>query len=90
MIHRTYGISNSWNLLHDEIKNTKHLLEKNMYPPYLIDKQIKLLLSNNLSGIEKPKENYNKEITTCHKFSYTGDISVRTKEKIGDFCEGLC
>ena len=32
-----------------------------MYPPYLIDKQIKLLLyNNNLSGIEKPKENYNK------------------------------
>ena len=31
-----------------------------MYPPYLIDKQIKLFLNNNLSEIDKPKENYNK------------------------------
>ena len=48
LIHPTYAISCSWNLLHDEIENTKHLLEKNMYPPYLIDKQIKLFLNNKL------------------------------------------
>ena len=48
LIHRTYAISCSWNLFHDEIENTKHLLEKNMYPPYLIDKQIKLFLNNKL------------------------------------------
>ena len=38
LIHQTYAISSSWNLFHDEIKNTKDLSEKKMYPPYLIDK----------------------------------------------------
>ena len=56
-------------------------MEKNIYPPYLIDKQTKLFLNNNLSEIDKPKENYNKGIMTCHKLPYIGDISVKTKEK---------
>ena len=46
LIHRTYAISCSWNLFHDETENTKHLLENYMYPPYLIDKQIKLFLND--------------------------------------------
>ena len=40
-----------------------------MYPPYLIDKQIKLFLNNKLSEKDTPKENSNKEIqdiTSCH------------------------
>ena len=66
LIHQTCAISSSWNLFHDEIKNTKHLLEKNMYPPYLIDKQIKLLLNNKLSENDTAKENSNKANTTYH------------------------
>ena len=46
LIHRTYAISCSWNLFHDEIENTKHLQENYMYPPCLIDKQIKLFLND--------------------------------------------
>ena len=38
-----------------------------MYPPYLIDKQIKLFLNNTLSENDTPKENSNKENTTYHK-----------------------
>ena len=59
LIHRTYAISSSWNLFHDDIKNTKHLLEKNMYRPFLIDKQIKLFLNSKLSKNDTPKENSN-------------------------------
>ena len=32
LINRTCSISSSWDFFHDEIKNTKHLMEKNMYP----------------------------------------------------------
>ena len=31
LINRAYVISSSWDLFHDEIKNTKHLLEKNCF-----------------------------------------------------------
>ena len=34
LIHRTYAISSSWNLFHDKIKNTKHLLEKKYILPF--------------------------------------------------------
>ena len=41
-----------------------------MYPPYLIDKQIKLFLNNKLSENETPQENSNKRNTTYHKLPY--------------------
>ena len=87
LIHRSYAISSSRNLFHDEIRNTKYLLEKNMYPPFSIDKQTKLFLNNKLSKNDTPKENSNKENTTYHKLPYNGDISVRTKKKIGELCK---
>ena len=90
LIHRIYAVSISWNLFHDEIKNTKHLSEKNMYPHFLIGQQIKLFLNNKLSENDTPKENSNKGNTTCHKLRYIGDISVRTKKKIGQICKRFC
>ena len=61
-----------------------------MYPPYLIDKQIKLFLNNKLSENDTPKENSNKENTTYHKLPYIDNISVRTKKKIGELCKRFC
>ena len=90
LIHRTYAISSSWNLFHDKIKNTKHLLEKNMHPPYLVDKQITLFLNNRLSENDTRKENSNNDNTTYHKLPYINDISVRTKKNIGELCTIFC
>ena len=90
MTHRIYAISSSWNLFHDEIENTKHLLEKNIYPPYLIDKKIELFLNNKLSKSGTPKENSNKENKTYYKLPFIGDISVRIKKKIGELCKRFC
>ena len=58
-----------------------------MYHPYLVDKQIKLFLNNKLPENDTPKENSNKENTTYCKLPYIGDISVRTKKKIGKLCK---
>ena len=33
LIHQAYAISSSWNLFHDEIKNTKNLSEKKCILP---------------------------------------------------------
>ena len=46
LIHRTYQISSSWTSFNEEISNVKHLLMKNMYPSYVIDKQVKRFLHN--------------------------------------------
>ena len=65
-----YAISSSWDLFHNEIQNTKYLSKKNMYPPYLVDKQVKLLLNNKLSendtSKEKSKESKSKQKTTTN------------------------
>ena len=61
-----------------------------MYPPFLIDKQIKLFLNNKLPKNGTPKENSNKENTTYHKLPFIGDISVRTKKKIGELRKRFC
>ena len=44
-------------------------------------------MNNKLSKNSTPKENSNKESTTYHKLQYIGDISVRTKKKIGELCK---
>ena len=48
---------------------------------------MKLFLNNTLPENDTPKENSNKENTTYHKLLYIGDISVRTKKKIGELCK---
>ena len=48
LIHHTYGISSSWTSFNEEI-SVKHLLMKNMYPSYLIDKQVKRFLHQHFS-----------------------------------------
>ena len=81
LIHRTYEISSSWTSFNEEISNVKHLLMKNMYPSYLIDKQVKRFLHNKFStnycnAVKESK-------TTLHyKLPYIGSFSNNTKKKI--------
>ena len=81
LIHRTYEISSSWTSFNEEIYNVKHLLMKNMYCSYLIDKQVKCFLHNKFST------NYciavTESKTTLHyKLPYIGSFSNNTKKKI--------
>ena len=48
---------------------------------------MKLFLNNTLPENDTPKENSNKENTAYHKLLYIGDISLRTKKKIGELCK---
>ena len=45
---------------------------------------MKLFLNYTLPENDTPKENSNKENKTYYKLLYIGDISVRTKKKIGE------
>ena len=85
LIHRTYEISSSWASFNEEISNVKHLLMKNMYPSYVIDKQVKRFLHNKFStnycnAVKESK-------TTLHyKLPYIGSFSNNTKKKIKELC----
>ena len=48
-IDRLFKICNNWNSFHNDIKNIKVNLIKNVYPPFLIDKVIKKYLDYKFS-----------------------------------------
>ena len=89
LIHPTYEISSSWTSFNEEISNVKHLLMKNMYPSYVIDKQVKRFLHNKFStnycnAVKESK-------TTLHyKLPYIGSFSNNTKKKIKELCKKFC
>ena len=49
LLHRTFMISSSWFIFHEEIVKIKHYLEKNSYPLDFVDKQIKFFLENKIN-----------------------------------------
>ena len=70
LIHRTYEISSSWTSFNEEISNVKHLLMKNMYPSYLIDKQVKRYIGSfSINTKNKIKE-------LCKKFCKNSNINI--------------
>ena len=80
LIHRTYEISGSSTSFNEEISNVKHLLMKNMYPSYLIDKQVKRFLHNKFSTnyCNAVKES---KTTLYYKLPYIASFSNNTKKK---------
>ena len=86
LIHRTNEISSSWTSFKEENSNVKRLLMKNMYPSYLIDKQVKRLLhkkfsTNNCNAVKESKT------TLYYKLPYIGSFSNNTKKKIEELCK---
>ena len=89
LIHRTCEISSSWASFNEEISKVKHLLMENMYPSYLIDKQVKRFLYNKFStnycnAVKKSKT------TLYYKLSYRDSFSNNNKKKINELCEKFC
>ena len=91
LIHRTYEISSFWISINEEISSVKHLLMKNMYPSYLIDKQVidKGFLHNKFSTnyCNAVKES---KTTLYYKLPYIGSLSNNTKKKIKELCKKFC
>ena len=100
LIHRTYQTSSSWTSFNEEISNVKHLLMKNMYPSYVIDKQVKRFLHNKfpliiVMQLKNPKplciigsfsNSTKKEIKELRKkFCKSSNINIFSPFKTGDF-----
>ena len=86
LIHRTNEISSSWTSFKEENSNVKRLLMKNIYPSYLIDKQVKRLLhkkfsTNNCNAVKESKT------TLYYKLPYIGSFSNNNKKKVEELCK---
>ena len=40
LLNRDFNICSSWCYFHEEVVNIKHFLQKNMFPPHVIDREI--------------------------------------------------
>ena len=52
LLHRAFEISSYWNFFDQEKQKIKNLLMKNLYPSYLIEKEIKTFLENQFTSNE--------------------------------------
>ena len=86
-IDRSFTISNSWNSFHNDIEKIKSNLVKNAYPPFLIDKVIKMYLDYKFSSIQ----NQLKDKSDVHHFKlpYIGNFSHHIKTNVRNFANSF-
>ena len=87
LVHRVYKICNTTNQLHADLLELKHILARNMFPSYIIEKEIKSYLNDKMAGdeieVEKPKVNF-------YKLPYIRDVSEKANKQIRNICEKFC
>ena len=78
-------ISSSWNAFDQEKQTIKNLLMKNLYPSYLIDKEIFIQSKNFLEEKFPTKKNtnidHNNKSVSYYKLPYIGSYSNNIKKK---------
>ena len=90
LLHRAFEISSSWNFFDQEKQTIKNLLMKNLYPSYLIDKEIKKFLENKFTTKENTNIVHNNKSVSYYKLPYIGSYSNSTKKKIYELCKTSC
>ena len=80
LIDQSFKICNSWNSFNNDIESIKSNLIKNAYPPFLIDKVIKIYPNYKFSSNQKQL----KDTSDVHyfKLSYIGNLSHHIKNKL--------
>ena len=89
LLHRPFKISSSWNFFDQEKQKIINFLMKNLYPSYLIDREIKTFLENKFTTKENINIDYNKS-ASYYKLPYIGSYSNSTKKKIYELCKKFC
>ena len=84
---RTYKIDNTWPGFHDDVSKIKDVLERNSYPPCILDNIIKAYINkihyNNKVSCEINKLQY-------FKLPYIGKYSEQVQKKITKPCKQYC
>ena len=55
-VDRLCKISNTWSGFHNDMEKTKSILQKNLFPPDLIDKVVRNYLNDQYNSKESPKK----------------------------------
>ena len=89
LIHRAFYNSSPYLIFHDEINKIKNILQKNMYPMFVINNQIKRFLEKQY--ITKSNEDtVNNKKKVYFKLPYIGTFSNPTKIKLKQICDKYC
>ena len=72
-----YKINNTWSVFHNDMGKTKSILQKNLFPPDLIDKVVRNYLSNQCNS----KESLSKKVGRYFKLPYVSFFSRHNKIK---------
>ena len=88
LIDRSFKICNNWKFFHNDIENIKSNLNKNAYPPFLIDKVIKKYLDYKFYS----NQNQLKDKSVFHYFNllYIGNLSHHIRNKLSKLCKEFC
>ena len=66
------------------------LLTKNLYPSYLINKEIKTFLENKITTKKNTNIDHNNKSVSYYKLPYIGSYSSSTKKKTYELCKTFC
>ena len=87
-INRSFKTCNNWNSFHNDIEIIKSSLIKNAYPPFLIDKVIKIYLNYKFSS----NQNRLKDTSDVYYFKlpYIVNLSRDIKNKLSKLSKEFC
>lgn len=88
LIHRIFMICSTWQIFHVDLSALKHILERNMFPPKVIESEIRSYLEKKL-GTEN-QCNQNKNEVRFFKLPYLKDISESARKNINSIQKTLC
>ena len=81
-------ICSTWQIFHVDLSALKHILERNMFPPKVIESEIRSYLEKKL-GTEN-QCNQNKNEVRFFKLPYLKDISESARKNINSIQKTLC
>ena len=84
LIHKAFKIRSSYLVLHNKINKIKNILQKNMYPIYIIDNQIKKFLEIQYTT-KSNKNSINSNKKVYFKIPFIGAFSNATNIKLNKF-----
>ena len=88
LIDRAHKINNTWPGFHDDVSKIKDVLKRNSYPPFILDKIIKVYIDKIHYNNNKVSSDVNK--LRYFKLPYIGKYSEQVQKKITKLCKQYC
>jgi len=89
LIDRAFKINNTWFGFHVDLENIKHILQKNLYPNYLIDNIVKTYLNKHCCPNENNSTNKSDNVR-YYRLPFTGKFSEQLQNKLNNLIKKYC